>query len=477
MLSAPGFPWLFLQELRVLWRGSILVRTRKYVLVPVFVVGILFQGIALLIASQIVKHPLPLAEMVLVANLNLFFFFFLMLSRAMTAAIDMLYSRGDVDFLLASPIPPGRVLAVRMIGVAASIAAPWVLLGGALANALAIFGQYWALAIYPMLFAEGLVASATAFALVVVLVGRIGPAAARRAGHTLALVMGVFIFALGQAPRFMSQSALAHFWQAIMPPPEADGLTSLLGKGLLGHPGPLAASLAFSIAVFILGWAALDQRFASGAISASAYRPAGSANRQTGEFRADPFSAAVMKNLRLLARFPGVVSQTVYRSLTLVPVIMILAGKLRIGGGEPAVVPLLVFLTGQLGLFFISVMAGSDESPELAASAPVSAGFLQRAALAGAGYATLLLMALPVIGVCWRAASFIPALLACMAGVLVSNLALGFRFPIPLIKADFGKAQNGTAFGLLFGVGVSSIWALAAWFLVEPHPFAWLLIK
>ena len=53
-----------------------------------------------------------------------------------------------------------------------------------------------------------------------------------------------------------------------------------------------------------------------------------------------------MKNLRLLARFPGVVSQTVYRSLTLVPVIMILGGKLRMGGGVQVVAPLLVFLTG-----------------------------------------------------------------------------------------------------------------------------------
>jgi ABC-2 type transport system permease protein len=477
MFGQAGFLWLFWHETIVIWRGSILMRTRKYVLVPVLVVALMFQAIALILAWQIIKHPLPRGEMILVANLNLFFFGVLMLSRAMTAAIDVIYGRGDVDFLLASPIPPGRVLAVRMIGVAVSVAAPWALLGGALANALAIFGRFWALAIYPMLFAEGLLVAAIAFALVVVLVGWVGPAVARRAGHTLALVMGVFIFALGQAPRFIDPVKLGNFWQSVLPAGNARGAELMFGRGLLGEPGPLAASIAVSIAVFAAVWATLDGKFASGAITAAAYRPAGTARRQTGEFRKNPRGAIFMKNLRLLTRFPGVVSQTVYRSLTLVPVLMILSGKLRVGSGVEVVAPLLVFLAGQLALFFISVMVGSDESPELAASAPVHPVSLRRAALNAAGYATLLLMALPLIGVFFRDAGLMPVVLTGMAGVMLSNLILGFRYPIPLIRADFGKAQNGTVMGLILGVGVSSAWALAAWLLAAPHPFAWLLVK
>jgi ABC-2 type transport system permease protein len=474
MFAPAGFLWLFAHELRVLWRGSILVRTRKHVLAPVLVVGLLFQGVALILAAQIVKHPLPLPEMVMVADINLFFFGVLMLSRAMNAAIDVLYARGDVDFLLASPMPPGRVLAVRMIGVGVSVAAPWTLLGGVLANAMAMFGQGWALAVYPVLLAEGLLVAALAFALVVALVAWIGPGAARRIGHMLALVMGVFIFALGQAPRYLAPARLAGFWEALMPAGNAHAPQYIFGRALLGAPGPLAASLGFSLAVFLLVWALLGKKFASGAISASAYRPTGIARRQSGEFRASPFAAITAKNLRLLARFPGVVSQTVYRSLTLVPVVMILAGSLRLAGGMDVVVPLLVFLTGQLALFFISVMVGADESPELAASAPVPPALLRRGALAAAAYATALLMTLPVLGVLLRDAILLPALAACMAGVLACNLALGFRLPIPLIRADFGKTQKGTLLGLILGVAVSSAWALAAWLRVAPHPFAWL---
>jgi ABC-2 type transport system permease protein len=475
MFAPASFSWLFLHELRVLWRGSILVRTQNYVLVPVIAVALMFQGAAFILAWQVIRHPLPEREMILVADLNLFFFGVLMLSRAMTSAIDVLYGRGDVDFLLASPIAPGRVLAVRMIGVAFSVAAPWALLGGALANAMALFGQYWALAIYPMLLAEGFIAAALAFAIVVVLVGRVGPKLARRAGHALALVMGVFIFALGQAPRFIDPVTLGNFWESVMPAGHATGLKWMFGRGLLGEPRPLLGSVAFGLAVFLAIWAALEGQFAAGAVTAAAYRPAGAEKRQGGAFRARPAAAIFMKNLRLLTRFPGVVSQTVYRSLTLVPVAMILSGRLHMGGvGIEVVAPLLIFLAGQLGLFFISVMVGSDESPDLARTAPVSPRMLSGAALAAAGYATLLLMAGPAVGVLIRAPHLLPVLVAGLIGVLASNLVVGFRLPIPLIRAEFGKAQTGTLFGLLLGVGVSSVWSLGAWLLVSPHPFAWL---
>lgn len=475
MLRPAGFAWLLVREARVLWRGSILLRTHKYVLAPVLIVGLMFQGVALALAARIVRHPLPPGQMVMLANLNLFFFFWLMLSRAMTSVIDVLHGRGDVDFLLASPIPPGRVLAVRMLGVAGSVAAPWVLLGGVLANGLAVFGQVWALAIYPMLLAEAVVVAAVAFALVVSLVGWVGPKLARRAGHMLALVIGIFIFALGQSPRFISSAALGRFWQALLPSGDARGFRYVFANGLLGQPWALAFSLGFSAAVFILAWAALDRRFASGAITAAAYRPGGNAARQGGAFRASPFAAVLMQNLRLLTRFPGVVTQTVYRSLTLVPVVVILAGRPPAGGGVEVVAPLLVFLAGQLALFFISVMVGSDESPELAASAPVPPALLRRAALAAAAYATLVLMALPVLGVLARDARLLAALLPGMAGVLASNLALGLRLPIPLVRAGFGKAQTGTVLGLVLGVGVSSAWSLAVWLSVSPHSLGWLL--
>lgn len=471
MFRAPGFLWLLRHELVVLWRGSILVRTHRHILLPVLGVGVVFQGIALLLAGQIIRHKLPPAQMLLAANINVVFLAALMLSRAMTASIDVIYGRGDADFLLASPIPPGRVLAVRMLGVAVTIAAPWLLLGGVLANGLALRGQGWALAVYPVLLAEALLVAALAFALVTALLRRIGPAAARRAGHTLALGVGLGIFVLGQAPRFIAPQTLVRFWAALLPGPQGGGVAFLFARGLLGQGPDLATSLLLSFAVFVLAWRGLAGPFACGAITAAAYRPAGRAGVQSGVFRQRAFAALFAKDLRLLARFPGLFSQVVYRSLTLVPVAFILAGKGKAYGGLAVVAPLLVFLAGQLGLFFISVLRGSASAPGLAASAPVAAHLPARAGIAASGYAALLTLALPVLATMARAPALLGPLLAGLAGVLVSNLALGWRLPIPLVRAAFGKAQTGTVLGLILGLGVSCAWALAAWLLVSPRPF------
>jgi ABC-2 type transport system permease protein len=477
MFAPSSFFWLFGQEARIMWRGSLLVRSRRYVLIPVLLVALVFQGGALVLSALIVRQTLPLPELILIANLNLFFFSFLMLSRAMSAAVDVLYSRGDVDFLLASPMPPGRVLAVRMIGVGAAVAAPWVLLGGALANALALRGVFWALAIYPMLAALGLLASSLAFVIVVVLVARLGPGRARGIAHLLALATGVLIFALGQAPRFISPARMSAFWHLMMPEGAASGLSWLPGRAMLGQPGPLLGFLLFTAAVFALVWRGLDGKFASGAIGAAAFR-AGRAGGTAGRgrrFRGEPFAAAAIKNLRLLARFPGLATQTVYRSLTLVPVLMILAGRVRIGGGPEVIAPLLVFLAGQLGLFFVSVITVGNQAADLAASAPVTPAAMRRAALVASAYAAMLVLAVPLLLVMLRRDVLLPPLLIGIAGVLVCNLALGIRYPIPLARAQFGKSQTGTMLGLLLGVSVSSVWAFAAWVAVAPHPFAWLV--
>ncbi len=470
MFGQSSFPWLLAREAKILWRNSILVRSRRYVLLPVLLVCIAFQGVALILGRFIIWHSPPQRELILVMNINLFFFGFLMLSRAITAAVDVLYARGDVDFLLASPIPPGRVLAVRMLGVGLSVAAPWLLLGGALANALLAYGQVWALALYPMLFAVGQLAAAAAFALVVGLTRLMAPGTARALGHVMALATGLVIFALGQAPRFIAPARMRLLWRALMPDGDAGGLRWLPGQAMLGQPLALLFCLAVALAAFLAVWLALAEPFASGAVSAAAYRPAGVAGLQRGRFRKGAFSAAFAKNKRLIARFPGLATQVMYRSLSLVPVAMILAGGVKIGTGPQVVAPLLVFLAGQLALFFISVLMVTDQALELADTAPAPPETLRSAALGAAGYAALLIMALPAALALLRQPDLARPLCLGLAGVLLTNLILGQKLPIPLVRADFGKTQKATVFGLIIGVSVSSFWAWLVWLSVMPQP-------
>ncbi|WP_298286415.1 hypothetical protein [Acidocella sp.] len=472
--SPPGFLWLLRHELRVLWRGSILVRTHRHVLVPVLAVGVVFQAVALVLAWWITRYTLAGGQMLLAANINLIVLGLLMLSRGITAAIDVLYGRGDVDFLLASPLDPGHVLACRMLGIAVSVAAPWLLLTGVLANGLAVFGQVWALAAYPVVLAEGLVVAAVSLTLVVGLVGRLGPARARRLGHMLSLLVGVGIFVLGQAPRFVAKAKLAAFWSLFLPARGGGGVGFMFARALTGQLPDLAATLALAALVFGVVWRGLAGPFAHGAISAAAYRPPGRRSAQGGRFRGGVFRALFAKEVRQLARYPGMVTQVVYRSLTLVPVLLILAGRFDVANGIVVAVPLLVFLAGQLGLFFISVLRANDLIPDLAASSPAAGTLARRAEIAASAHATLLVLALPALAVLVRAPSLAGVLALGLAGGLLCNLVLGQRLPIPLPRPGLGKSQSGSVLGLILGVAASSAWAFGVWLLAAPDPLAWL---
>lgn len=145
--------------------------------------------------------------------------------------------------------------------------------------------------------------------------------------------------------------------------------------------------------------------------------------------------------------------------------VAILLGKVAIG--LPVTVPLLVFLAGQLGLFFISVLAQMNDMPALIASAPVAARAPRRAAYLVCAQTALAIIGLPVVAVLVKAPTLAPAMLLGIGAALASNLWLGRRLPIPLSRAAFGKTQIGTLLGLVLGVSISAGWALAAWLVVE----------
>jgi ABC-2 type transport system permease protein len=473
MFKPASFTWLFAHEMRLLWRNSILLRTSRHVLIPVILVGLCFQAAAFGIAGILRAQTLSLTTLILIANLNLIFLSGLMVSRALSLTVDVLYSRGNADFLLASPLPPSRILAVRMLGVAASTGAPWLLLAAVMANALAAFGHPAALTGYITVSLIAILAASTAFYLIVFITARLPPAAARKLSQSLALLIGVVIFAGGQAPRFLPRATLQHVYLLFLPSPQNIAAPVWLpARAALGQPLPLLAAIILTLTIFFAVLHVRAQNFAAGMISTAAGSSRMAAATGAGTFRASPLAAAILKNLRLLARFPGLITQTIYRSLTLVPAAIILSGHTAIHASRAIVIPLLVFLTGQLALFFVSIITGSEQAPDLLASSPAKSETAKQAAYAAAFYATFLIMALPLLGVLLAEPARLTALLAGMTGATASNLILGEKYPIPLFRPAFGKTATGTVFGLIIGVAASSVWGLAAWFLVAPNPWA-----
>ncbi len=447
-------------DLLLLWRGSILLRTRRYVWVPLIVTLVVFQAAAYFIAGAIVRHPIGRPEMLLAANINLILLGALMLSRAITTVVDMLYARADADFLFSTPAPAAAILASRMISAALAVAAPWVMMTGVLGLGLALHGAAWGLAAAPLLLALGGLAAALAFALVLALVGHVTPQAARRAGHSVALFLGLGIFVLGQAPRFLPAGEVAGFWAALLPTPGRPA--TWLAAGFLGEPLPFATSVTAVGGATVALWAMLARRFSAGALVAATHREA--ATQRPGGFPNGPAPALLARNARLLWRFPGLVSQTIYRALALVVLGFLLTHP---GRNSAAIAPLLCFVTGQLAMFFISILRAGDDAPGLAASAPIGPQTARLSVMAVAGAAALSIIAVPAAVTLRLMPALALPVLAAGAGALLSALALGYRLPMPVTRAAFGKPPIGTLMGLMLGTAAASFWAGLAW-LISP---------
>jgi ABC-2 type transport system permease protein len=463
-------------DLRLLWRGSILLRTRRAVWVPLIATLVAFQAAAYGVAGIIIAHPLPRPQMLLAANVNLLLLSALMLSRAITVVVDMLYARADADFLFSTPVPAAAILASRMISAGLAVAAPWVLMAGVLGLGLALHGAFWGLAAAPLLLALGGLCAALAFAIVLALVGRVQPQTARRGGHSIALALGLGIFMLGQAQHLVPAARLRAFWNAMLPVPGTPA--AWLAAALLGAPWPFVTGLGVLAGAAIGLWACLTRRFSAGALTAATHREV--SGPASGVFPAGPLRALLARNVRLIWRFPGLISQTVYRALTLFVLGYLLAhphlyahtyghahahahARAHAQAQRRAIAPLLCFVTAQLALFFMSVLRAGDDAPALAGSAPIGPHAARLSAMAAAGLAALIVVAIPALATLLLVPSLSLAVLAGGAGAWLSALLLGYRLPMPVTRAAFGKPPVGTLMGLVCGTALASAWAALAW--------------
>ena len=479
MIIRPGsVPWLLRYEARLLWRRSNFA-SRKLsagVLAAGIVVAAQLAGLGL--AAWLRDGTAALADRLAAANAVLLVMGGLMLSQALDAALAALFEQRDLDWLLTSPMPLRRVLAVRMMAIAAAVAVPWLLLLGGVANAMAMAGQPGWLAAYPVVYALALLAAAAGAALAVGLVSVLGLRRARRAVGILGLGVGGVAFLASQSATMLPPALGTALWRALLPSccGMPDGLAWWPARALLGDAVPLMAVLLLGLAAAALAARALERRFAAGAILApprrgpSAARAAGR-SMDAGRFRRGTFGTLLRKELRLLRRTPNLLSRAAYQLIYAVP----MTAALWRDGGATAALGLgaaSVFVAGEAAHLLISAAANADEAAELAATAPVPPGAVQRAKMAAAGLGTAAILLLPVLAVAaWRP-GLLPALAGGIACVTGSGLLIGVWRPVPVRRGDLGASRPRLGGNGWLGLLLSGLWAGAAWLAMDGNALA-----
>ncbi len=471
--ASPGSTvWLLRHELRLQWRGF---KYSPWIASAVAVAAVV-QLAGLATGYFLTTVQVPPGDRLLAASVVLAFFGTLMLSQAFGVAIEALFTRRDLEWLLTSPVPFRRVLLVRMLGMAAGSAWLWLLLLGACANGAAIFGQPQLLAVYPVLCALAMVVTAIATSLTIALAPAIGLRRTRAVASGLAVVTGVMPFLASQSGAIFGPGVVERFWQASAP---CCGVPSGPGwwpaRAMLGSPAPLAAVLLAGVGSALLtGWA-LERRFAAGAAT-PVVGQAAAATRDVAapRFRGGLGAALFQKELRLLVRTPGLLGRAFQQMIFLAPLGLTLlrANGPSNGFNRIVVGTLPILAAGQLAQLFMSVAMSSDEAAELAQSAPVSPRAVRMAKLKAAALAVAAALIAPTLLVAARLPGAAPALLAGIGCVTLSELLLGLWFPLPMRRLDLGGPREGFGGRVMLSFADIAVWSLATWLLLHGSPWA-----
>ncbi len=149
----PGsFGWLIAQDLRLSLRrlqgmfGALKPRTAALILLAALVA---FHGLAWPVAHWLGADGDPRLFYPSLAAGVLFVLFWL-ISQSLTGATRALYTRGDLDLLLASPLPPTHILGARAIAIAAEAMGAVAILVLPITNMNVLVNGWRWLAIYPL---------------------------------------------------------------------------------------------------------------------------------------------------------------------------------------------------------------------------------------------------------------------------------------------------------------------------------------
>jgi ABC-2 type transport system permease protein len=435
LIGRPGsFVWLLSHDLRLDWRRRIEARGRRRWLAlgltfgtPVFLavaVGVPF-GLAL---RQMAAPAGPRASVL--ADAALASSFLMMLSQALSAVVDALYERSDLEFLFSAPVRPARVIAVRALGI--SVSAFSVLgffLVGPLVGIAAMGLPNW-LAVLVVLYGSALAATGAALLAGVGLIQTFGPRRTRQIGHACAVFIGTIFFLAMQAAAFAAPAEKTR-WSVMSAMAAAPALAHAPGldwglRALRGAPVPLTAILGLQLGLFLIGVAAAGPKFARLYATAGGAELSAPRSKTRGRpFRNGRFAANLAKELRLIRRDPWLIPQVVFRVIYLAPLGFF---AVRYGAAAditalPGAIMALTLMTHQLSGSLAWLAISAEEAPELLASAPAPAQAQIRAKLAAVAL-TVGVVVSPIILALAFFAPFVAlvATLACAGAVLSAGL-------------------------------------------------------
>ena len=407
------------------------------------------------------------------------FVLLLMLAQTLNGVTKLLYTRGDLDLLLSSPVPPQRVFFVRSLSVGAGALVSAAIFIVPLADAGLMTGHARFLALYPTLLGCALLAAAIGILVALGLFRWIGPKATRLAAQILATFIGAG-FMLGlQLHKFIPSLAGSDILAAVRAAPLGLGPILLLPVHAgLGEPAAVAGWLAVTTLLFLLvAWGmgrrfALDTQAAGSVTSGPSRRRRAARRARADDFRLAPGVLATVraKEWRIIARDPWVVSQVLLQILYMTPMVVLLwTGA---GSAAFALAPMIVVVAFQVASSLTWLSLSGEDAPELLATAPVPRGILRRGKIEAVGLLTFGIVAIPLI---WLAV-LSPGAAALTLGLAALGLGNAVLLQLwhgkPARRSRFAARHRESKLLAMIEMALSMVWGIATALSVLPSLWA-----
>ena len=472
MRPVPGSAaWLLLHELRLAWYGAMkrgAAGRQAPGAGPVALFALTWlglHGLGWLLAGEVDGAPTRDPRILLAVSVALLTGVTFMLSGAIKASVLALFERGDLDLLLSSPLPPYSIFTVRLAGVAANTAAVYLFFLAPLAHGALLRGQWHWLAIYPVVIGAAVLCACAAMLLTLGLVRWLGARHTRVVAQLIGVLAGAALLIASQLHAYLGRDG--RDWQSLVVMPAPGSLVWLPARAVLGEPWPLLALAALAATVFILTAQRTHRFFAHGLQLAASHGNAGASNKARPaprpRFGRGLSMTVVVKEWRLIARDPHLVSQVLLQVLYLLPLCFIIfrhddARLPAIGAGLTL---LASSLTGALAWIALS----AEDAPDLLRLAPASIRAIRRAKLMAAVMPVLALLGLPLL---WLIASSpLPGLIVCLTtlGAVLGAGLIVFWCGRPGLRSDFkGRGKGGFVMNM-FELLNTLAWGALAWLL------------
>jgi ABC-2 type transport system permease protein len=483
--------WLMFHHIRTRLRGktaSSRVQTvaRNFCLLLAFSFAVFQLGGSVAKALAALNGDYNYPPYVLKAGIMLCSFAISLLGSSLISAYSIFTDRDDLDLLLASPLPPQRILVARLMQSAYSAFFTAFLMGSIAFGYAIVTVDVRFILIYPVLFSFMIMDLAISFVIARALLLWFG----LRRGRTIAMISGFALLIVGvlgfqlnsMVGNQYGTEQLAKWFGEGFPDKMASALAPI-GRLAFGQPLETLGLFAMALAVFFAMGAFFWDRFAKDAALMAGQTQQAQSTKVRGKivFRRGIFRTTILKEWRSMLRDPFVLVQVATPLVSLVPmaiVIWTMQGTSAAFGNNILVSiigALLVMFGGQITGTLAWTAASIEEAGDLLLSSPSDGAKLF--------WSKALATAIPSFGFLCLGMGVIALtdIRAALMGLGIGTLGLAscgaveFLRPRPARRAKMTQRPDRSILSVIMGFVFSIIWASATAIAMSPLGF-WALI-